>query len=99
MIVGITSLTGQQGGMPPPGGLAPVAGFSFQAGAPAGSTIQFTDHSFNGPTSWNWKINGSQFSIIQNPTYYFGMAGTFDISLTASNSFGSSTVHNPMLVF
>lgn len=54
-------------------------------------SIQFTDLSTDMPTSWSWKINGVQFSIAQNPSYYFANYGYYDIALTATNSYGSST--------
>ncbi|RMG84841.1 MAG: PKD domain-containing protein [Bacteroidetes bacterium] len=58
-------------------------------------TVQCTDLSSNGPTSWSWtvKLNGQTMftSALQNPTFTLVTAGCYDITLVASNSVGSST--------
>jgi PKD repeat protein len=74
-------------------GTAPVADFS---GTPLsiceGATVDFTDLSTNTPTGWNWTFTGGSpaSSTAQNPTgIVFATAGTYTISLTATNAFGS----------
>lgn len=70
---------------------APVADFLPVSGTVEQSDIvSFTDLSTLYPTAWSWTVNGSLFSIQQNPTLYFGTIGTFVIRLTATNSYGSS---------
>jgi len=80
-------------------GTAPVAAFSTAVTngvAPVSAT--FTDASTNSPTAWKWEYriadNGTwtEFSTVQNPTYSFTTAGTYDIRLTASNAGGSNTL-------
>jgi len=53
-------------------------------------TVTFTDQSSNGPTSWAWNFgDGSGSSTAQNPEYTYTAAGTYTVSLTATNAFGS----------
>ncbi|MBI3510190.1 MAG: PKD domain-containing protein [Bacteroidetes bacterium] len=72
----------------------PVADFS---GSPttlcAGGTVTFTDLSTNSPTSWSWTFQGGTpaTSTSQNPTVTYNTAGTYSVSLTATNSSGSDT--------
>jgi len=41
------------------------------------------------PTSWSWNFGDGGTSTVQNPTHTFG-AGTYQVSLTASNAGGSN---------
>jgi PKD repeat protein len=77
---------------------APVAGFN---GIPVlGNSplnVQFTDTSTGGaPSSWKWEYNKTsgggwtQFNTTQNPLNTFTV-GTYDIRLTANNTFGPNT--------
>ncbi|MCK4761635.1 MAG: PKD domain-containing protein [Candidatus Aminicenantes bacterium] len=71
---------------------APVANFT---GSPTtiyeGGTVNFTDTSTNSPTSWAWTFSGGSpsSSTAQNPSVTYSTAGTYTVSLTASNSTGS----------
>ncbi|OFX31717.1 MAG: hypothetical protein A2X08_06650 [Bacteroidetes bacterium GWA2_32_17] len=58
-----------------------------------GSSVNFTDNSLGTPTSWNWSFPGGtpSNSSLQNPTIVYNTAGTFDVSLTVTNTGGSST--------
>ncbi len=57
-------------------------------------TINFTDGSTNNPTQWNWVFEGGDpaTSTDQNPSVVFNNPGVFDVSLEASNDFGTSTL-------
>jgi len=78
----------------PPAGSAPVANF---AGTPTtvleGGTVAFTDLSTNTPTSWLWTFEGGNpaTSDLKNPTVSYGAAGTYSVTLTATNSYGFDT--------
>ncbi len=68
----------------------PVAAFT---GAPTSGefplTVNFTDQSTNSPTSWDWNFgDGVGTSTVQNPSYEYMAAGTYTVSLTATNAFG-----------
>lgn len=72
----------------------PVASFSISpAPACAGQSVSLTDNSTNSPTSWSWTMTGGSpsSSTVQNPTVTYSVAGTYSISLIATNSSGSST--------
>jgi PKD repeat protein len=55
-------------------------------------TVQFIDESTNSPTSWLWSFGDGSTSAIKNPTHTYTTAGTYTVTLTATNSAGSSTV-------
>ena len=77
------------GGQPSP----PVAEFS---GSPtSGSyplTVNFTDISTGAPTTWSWDFgDGVGTSTAQNPSYTYNSMGTYTVSMTATNAYGSDT--------
>jgi PKD repeat protein len=53
--------------------------------------VNFVDQSANMPTSWQWDFGDGQTSGTQNPTHAYMNAGTYTVTLTATNSFGSNT--------
>ncbi len=73
----------------------PIANFS---GNPisgcAPMTVNFTDLSQNTPTSWSWTFEGGTpaTSTQKNPTVTYNAGGSFNVTLTATNSQGSSTL-------
>ena len=74
---------------------APVAAFTASATSIVkGSSVTFTDQSSNNPTSWSWTITGGtpSTSTSQNPTVTYNTAGTYSVSLTATNAAGSNTL-------
>lgn len=70
----------------------PVASF---VGSPTSGdyplTVGFTDQSTNNPTSWSWTFGDGGTSTAQNPNYTYTTAGTYTVSLTATNAYGSDT--------
>ncbi len=88
------------------GAPAPTAAFSVGATAiRPWQAVQFTDHSTGSPTAWSWDFGDGSAALgtadgtstQQSPVYTFVRAGTFTVTLTASNCKGSSqsqtTVH------
>jgi PKD repeat protein len=74
----------------------PVANFSADIGTPiiipAGGTVNFYDQSTNVPTSWSWNFGGgSTNQSVQNPTAVFNTVGTYTVTLTAGNAYGSDS--------
>lgn len=59
-----------------------------------GSEVTFTDLSANFPTSWKWTFAGGDpgTSTAQNPKVKYMSAGEFDVTLTATNEKGDSTI-------
>ena len=72
---------------------APVAAFAADTVTPSvNQTVTFTDQSTNNPTSWSWTFGDGGTSTLQNPTHAYTAAGTYTVSLTATNAAGSNTV-------
>ncbi len=74
--------------------LPPVAAFTASATSVyVGQTVTFTDQSTNTPTGWNWTFAGGTpgSSTAQNPTVTYNTAGTYDVTLVASNAGGNDT--------
>jgi PKD repeat protein len=72
--------------------VAPVADFS--ASPTAGTApliVQFTDSSAGSPTSWSWDFGDGTTVTDENPTHTYTSAGTYSVTLTATNSLGSNT--------
>ncbi len=67
---------------------------SFWASRTSGTTstiIGFTDASTNTPTAWNWNFGDGTYSTVKSPKHTYSKAGTYSITLTASNAAGSGT--------
>ena len=52
-------------------------------------TVNFSDASTGGATSWSWTFGDGGTSTAQNPSHTYNAEGTYNVSLTASNAFGS----------
>jgi len=71
----------------------PVAAFT--ASPTSGSkplVVTFTDKSTNNPTSWKWTFGDGTTSTTHNPVHTYIKTGSHTVTLTATNSAGSSTV-------
>jgi PKD repeat protein len=75
--------------------LAPVAAFVASPTTACGSaTVQFTDQSTNGPSSWEWSFPGGTpaTSALQNPSISYTTPGVYSVTLIAINSAGRDTL-------
>lgn len=76
------------------GGTPPAANFTATpTTGTTSTTIQFTDLSTGNPTAWAWDFdgNGSTDSTLQNPSHVYTQAGTYNVTLTASNASGPNS--------
>ena len=71
---------------------APTASFSAPGIVCKGSTLTFSDNSTGSPTAWSWTLTGCTPSIstVQNPTVICNTPGIYSITLSASNTGGTS---------
>lgn len=60
--------------------------------------VQFFDRSTGDPTQWQWSFGDGTTSTQKDPTHTYPNAATYVVTLTASNSFGSSTVRKRITV-
>ncbi len=72
----------------------PIAQFKSFLHTCVGQPIQFIDESTNRPSNWSWSFQSGtpSVSIKQNPTITYNNAGTYNVTLIASNYFGSDTL-------
>jgi PKD repeat protein len=72
-------------------GLAPTAAFTHPLTASINELVQFTDQSQGTPPlSYEWDFgDGSAEATEQNPTHSYTQTGTFTVTLTVTNDFGS----------
>jgi PKD repeat protein len=74
--------------------LPPLADFSASATVISeGDSVTFTDLSLNNPDTWDWTFEGGipGTSALQDPTITYNTAGTYNVTLTVTNSAGSDT--------
>jgi len=53
---------------------------------------KFNDLSLNFPTSWTWSFGDGGGSTIQSPTRNYTANGTYNVCLTAANSYGQNQI-------
>src|SRR5688572_18001576 len=75
----------------------PVANFTSNYATACDTVVQFTDLSTNAPTTWLWNFGdptsgANNTSTLPNPIHTYRNAGTYTVTLTASNSNGPNTV-------
>ena len=83
---------------PTPVPCTPVASFIYFPPNPdTNSLIIFTDTSTCIPTSWNWTSSDGWSSTPKNPAHSFSTAGTYTITLTVSNMYGTSAPYSQLI--
>ncbi len=73
----------------------PVANFTASStNVTVGGSVTFTDNSTNNPTSWSWTFVGGtpSSSTQQNPVITYSSAGTYAVTLNATNAQGTGTI-------
>ncbi len=71
----------------------PLAAFKANTTNTCAGTIQFTDQSNFGPTSWHWTFGDGTSSTTQNPSHTYLTNGTYSVELIVSNPYGSDTLY------
>ena len=71
-------------------GTAPTASFTVSpTSGTAPLSVDFSDQSSNDPINWQWDFGDGDTSTEQNPSHTYNDEGTYTVTLTASNEFGS----------
>ena len=82
----------------------PVASFTFNPTDPnVGVTVNFTDTSTEGPTSWLWNFGDPTAGLLntsadQNPFFSYNFPGSYMVTLTVSNGDGLSSTSHTVIV-
>ncbi|MGB1318002.1 MAG: PKD domain-containing protein, partial [Flavobacteriales bacterium] len=71
---------------------APTANFVGGPTISCSGLVSFSDLSINGATGWLWSFGDGNTSADQNPTHTYASEGTYTVSLTASNNYGSDVI-------
>ncbi|SFD70049.1 S8 family serine peptidase [Pseudoalteromonas denitrificans] len=74
------------------GPAAPVADFDFAVNHLA---VNFTDTSYDANddiVSWSWNFGDANSSVAQNPIHTYAQSGTYDVSLTTTDSEGQMDI-------
>lgn len=69
----------------------PIAHFSASNTITCNGHIQFTDGSYNFPTSWLWDFGDGHSSTNTNPGHVFTSSGNYTVVLDVSNDWGNDT--------
>lgn len=56
-----------------------------------GSGVNFTSTSTNYPTTYSWDFGDGNNSTAQNPSHTYASTGTYNVTLTVTNQWGSTT--------
>ena len=80
----------------------PASAFSFVGTICAGVSKNFIDNSSEDPTSWIWSVSPStgvtiSSSSAENPSITFQTGGSYTVSLTSSNGFGSGAMSTQVI--
>jgi PKD repeat protein len=75
-----------------PGGAPTVAFIASPLSGDAPLTVDFTDQSTDGPTTWSWDFGDTSSSTTQHPSHTYTSPGTYDVTLTVTNADGSGSL-------
>jgi PKD repeat protein len=77
----------------------PRADFSWSPALPwVGTTVQFTDASTGGVTSWSWQFGDGGTATSSNPTHVYAAAGSYEVRLTVTGPMGSDSITKTVAV-
>ncbi|MBL4861919.1 MAG: PKD domain-containing protein, partial [Crocinitomicaceae bacterium] len=70
----------------------PCSDFSYDSPNACTGEINFTDQTYNNPTSWQWNFGDGSTSNAQHPTHVYTSAGNFIVELIACNATSCDTI-------
>ncbi len=62
-------------------------------------TVNFTDHSTGGPTSWHWTFGNTNNSNSQNPSAVYSLPGTYTATLVVTNGPSTDSMKEVITVY
>ncbi|MFN8322776.1 MAG: PKD domain-containing protein [Chitinophagales bacterium] len=68
----------------------PVTNFSATPTNTCTGVVQFTDLTTNSPTTWAWNFGDGTTSSTQNPSHIYTASGSYTVTLTTTNAYGSN---------
>lgn len=77
---------------------APVASFTYAQTNGCGATVNFSQTSSGGPTSFHWDFGTGDTSDQASPQYIFPAPGTYSVTLIVSNALGRDTIVTPVTI-
>lgn len=78
-------------------GSPPIAKFLAEpATGQAPLTVRFTDLSTGSPKQYEWSFGDGSQSTVKDPVHIFQNAGTYNVTLTVTNSYGTSKYSPPV---
>ena len=77
----------------------PMASFTTNTAITCTGCVQFTDASQNLPTSWLWTFGDGTTGTTQNPNHCYTTAGTYSVTLQATNAAGNNTSAATSIVY
>ena len=70
----------------------PTSNFTVSPSHPeSGTPVRFQDHSAGEPTAWHWDFGDGANSTVAEPLHSYSDSGTYTVTLTVSNAYGSET--------
>ena len=78
--------------------IAPEAKFEANKDTTCTGMVEFKDNSTYSPDEWLWEFGDGETSNLKNPIHQYTQNGTYSVSLTVSNEFGSNTVEKENLI-
>lgn len=71
----------------------PCAGFTYDIPNACSGQVNFTDATFNSPTSWSWDFGDGNTSTLKNPSNIYTLAKNYNVQLIACNSISCDTIN------
>lgn len=82
-----------------PSVIIPVAAFTASpTSGNAPLNVAFADASIGSPTSWKWSFGDGTDSTERNPTHTYSAAGSYTVTLAASNENGTNSASSTIVV-
>ena len=81
--------------------VAPTAAFTYSSSICANQAYAFTDASTGAPASWSWSVTPTATittSTTENPTITFPAAGSYTVTLAATNTVGTNSISHVISV-